>query len=157
MTQPEQSVENSAFDQPQHKPRTPTRLSRNAFEVSGDLPDQVARNVFYATWDLDGRFMNDRQREYTLTLGYIETARNIRDVNHFAQGDTMPESVTIETFGGTSNEFVVSRRTFANLKFRNSSIGYSLPAKDERPVHKCVYEATLVSSEFFPIGADDVV
>lgn len=131
---------------PQHHQSQNHRLGRNEFKVRGDLMPNVARNIFYASLDLDGRFKDDRQREYLLTIGMIETALNIEDVNHYASGNNVPETLVLETYNG---ERLVSARTFAKLKFRSSSISYSQTGREERPIHKCVYEGTLVESKYF--------
>lgn len=126
----------------------PHRLSRAAVSLNGTFSQYVANEILYAAFDLDARALDDKQNPYLLTIGFIETAANIAEVNAMAQRDFVPESITFTTRDQKNS--IVSIRTFTNLKFRSSAVGYAVPAHDERPVHKIVYSATLESAEYFP-------
>lgn len=126
----------------------PHRLSRAAVSLNGDFSQYIANEILYAAFDLDARALDDKQNPYLLTIGFIETAANIAEVNAMAQRDYVPESITFTTRNQTNS--IVSIRTFSNLKFRSSAVGYAVHANDERPVHKIIYTATLVDSQYFP-------
>lgn len=126
----------------------PHRLSRAAVSLNGDFSQYIANEILYAAFDLDARALDDKMNPYLLTIGFIETAANIAEVNAMAQRDFVPESITFTTRDQKNS--IVSIRTFTNLKFRSSAVGYAVHANDERPVHKIIYTATLESAEYFP-------
>jgi len=126
----------------------PHRLSRAAVSLNGSFSQYIAHEILYAAFDLDARAMDEKQNPYLLTIGFLETAVNIAEVNAMAQRDYVPEFITFTTRDQKNS--IVSIRTFTNLKFRSSAAGYAVHAKEERPVHKIVYTATLSEAQYFP-------
>lgn len=122
------------------------KLFRNGIALRGDVPDSVARQIFFANIDVDKRNA-DRNRPHSFTVGITENLENLAIVNRMALGDVIPADLELLTEDAAGN--FVSWRHFADLQFRSSSISYSVVGGRETPVHKITYDCVLADSWYY--------